>query len=138
MQARAAQALVYNPRCARTSHLVSGDEAARHVLSLVILTCNSCTNTPLMKCSMMTFLFHLVYSWYLPFASVTSSCPKYIWLLLLLTAVFTCLVLDMSSGPDIYLVANSEKDMEAWIDKIVSHPLAVLASGKGVSIWQLK
>ena len=48
MQARAAQALVYNARCARTSHLVSGDKTARRVLSLVILTCISFTNTPLL------------------------------------------------------------------------------------------
>ena len=48
MQARAAQAPIYNARCVRTSHLVSGDKTARHMLSLVILTCISSTNTPLL------------------------------------------------------------------------------------------
>ena len=47
MQARAAQAPIYNARYVRTSHLVSGDKTARRVLSLVILTCISSTNTPL-------------------------------------------------------------------------------------------
>ena len=47
MQARVAQALIYNLRCVRTSHLVSGDKTARRVLSLVILACISSTNTQL-------------------------------------------------------------------------------------------
>ena len=51
MQARAAQAPIYNARCVRTSHLVSGDKTARRVLSLVILTSISSTNTPLMLAS---------------------------------------------------------------------------------------
>ena len=47
MQASAAQALIYNARCVRTSHFTSGDKTARRVLSLVILICVSCTSTPL-------------------------------------------------------------------------------------------
>ena len=49
MQGRAAQAQIYNARCVRTSHLVNGDKTARRVLSLVILTCISSTNTPFNK-----------------------------------------------------------------------------------------